>query len=184
MCAVVEGSGQKALKAFQRGIELLNKQLAIVVRVFACFCLFLCFSSLFHFVSYLVLLQSGSEKEAIAKQMSHAFFFIAELYTTTELCDDENAEATAEQQLNNAVKAWSGNPEPYYGLANLRFLQHKIALEKCKELGEDTKDGAAALEQAKKLILQAGEAVQQCINHLDALGRPPLSFSILFYYCC
>jgi len=90
---------------------------------------------------------------------------------TTELCDDDGAEAKAEAHLANSSKAWPGNGEPFYGVANLRFLQHKIALERCKQIGQDSKDGAEALELAKKLILQAGEAIQQCINNLDACGE-------------
>lgn len=78
--------------------------------------------------------------------LSSALGSIAELYMTTYLCDEKNAEEICETQLKEAYNIFNENPDVLIQYANLRILRKR------------DKEALEFMEKANKLIFENNNA--------------------------
>lgn len=91
--------GTDAVVAYKKGVELLTAQLE-------------------------ALPAAAPERPRLARELSDAYCAVAELYMT-DLCDEDDAEATASTCAERAVTADGENPEALRILANVRLCQQR-----------------------------------------------------------
>lgn len=91
--------GTDAVVAYKKGVELLTAQVE-------------------------ALPVAAVERPRLARELSDAYCAVAELYMT-DLCDEDDAEATANTCAERAVAADGENPEALRVLANVRLCQQR-----------------------------------------------------------
>merc|ERR1712126_411844 len=109
--------------------------------------------------------QHNQEDESrYARDLSCGFISLVELYTT-DLCDEDDAEAKCNEYVEAAIKADDKNPEAYQCKANLRLITNHI--EEAKEV----------MKMSVSLWLPHYLGVREGRIEGDSINVCPLSYS-------
>ncbi|GFY74703.1 probable assembly chaperone of rpl4 [Trichonephila inaurata madagascariensis] len=103
-------SGEESLTYYQKGIEILQKELENCENIKP---------------------SEEEDRKILSKNLSDAYCSVAEIFMT-DCCDAENAEQQCHSAIENAIQSNTSNPEAYQCLANF-YIVKKNFLKEAKE---------------------------------------------------